>query len=106
MQVSTLILQQDLKCSLLLPIRVSLGLFVQYPDATVNQVIAYSIFNTYLQSRLKTLGLSRLQIVLLLQWVMAMGNVRHTTKGNLSAMFVPALEAYSFATTWVYVKSQ
>jgi hypothetical protein len=91
MQVPTLIVQQDLEGSPLLPVGVSLGLFSQYLGATVSQVVAGSILNTYLRRALGDAGLSEPQIGLLLQGGTA--HVRETT------------EAYNFAITRVYVRS-
>ena len=103
MQVSTLILQQELQGSPLLPIGVSLGLFAQYLGATISQVIAGSIFNTYLRSALRDAGLSELQIGLLLQSGTA--HVRQTTETYFLDLFAQVLEAYNFAITRVYVRS-
>lgn len=101
MQVSTLILQQDLEGSPLLSVGVSLGLFAQYLGATISQVIAGSIFNTYLRSALADAGLSQTQIGLLLQTGTA--RVRQTTEAYFPELFAPVLAAYSYAITRVYV---
>lgn len=101
MQVTTLILQQDLEGSPLLPVGVSLGLFSQYLGATVSQVIAGSIFNTSLRGALGDAGLSQAQIGLLLQ--AGTGHVRETTEHYFPDLFVPVLDAYNHAITRVYV---
>jgi hypothetical protein len=78
--VSTLILQQELEGSPLLPVGVSLGLFAQYGQylgATDSQLIAGSIFNTYLRSALGDASLSETQVGVRLQADTA--QVRQTT---------------------------
>ena len=102
MQVTTLILQQDLEGSPLLPVGVSLGLFAQYLGATVSQVIAGSIFNTSLRGALGDTGLSQAQIRLLLQ--AGTGHVRETTQQYFPDLFVLVLDAYNYAITRVYVR--
>jgi hypothetical protein len=101
MQLSTLILQQDLDGSPLLPIGVSIGLFAQYLGATVSQVIAGSIFNSYLESALKDTGLGPRVIGALLQGGLA--NVRRTTEQHFPELIGPVLTAYNHAITRVYV---
>jgi hypothetical protein len=103
MQVPTLIIQQDLEGSPLLPVGVSLGLFSQYLGATVSQVVAGSILNTYLRRALGDAGLSEPQIGLLLQGGTA--HVRETTEAYMPDLFAPVLDAYNFAITRVYVRS-
>lgn len=101
LQVSTLILQQDLEGSPLLPVGVSLGLFSQYLGATVSQVIAGSIFNTHLRSALSDAGVSPVQVGALLQGGTA--HVRQTIDKFFPELFEPVLEAYNLAITKVYV---
>jgi hypothetical protein len=101
MQVPTLVLQQDLEGHPMLPVGVSMGLFSQYLGATVNQVIAGSVFNSYLKSSLKDKGLAPRQIALLLAGGTV--NVRVTTNRAFPELLEPVLEAYNFAITRVYV---
>ncbi|KAM7219425.1 Major facilitator superfamily domain containing protein [Rhypophila decipiens] len=100
MQVPTLVLQQDLEHSPLMSIGVSMGLFSQYFGASVEQVIAGSIFNTYLKSRLHELSLDDAQIGFLLR--AGTINVRRTAEEFLPDMVDELLEAYNFAITRVY----
>jgi hypothetical protein len=102
MQVPTLILQQELEGSVLLPVGVSLGLFSQYLGATISQVVAGSIFNTYLRSALRDAGINELQIGLLLQGGTA--HVRQTVEMSFPDLLVPVLTAYNFAINKVYVR--
>lgn len=101
MQVPTLILQQELEGSPLLPIGVSLGLFSQYLGATVSQVVAGSIFNTSLRRGLDEAGLTEKQVGLLLQSGTA--HVRQTVEATFPDLLVPILGAYNFAISRVYV---
>lgn len=82
-------------------IGVSMGLFSQYFGTSVEQVIAGSVFNTYLKSRLRELLLSEAQIGLLLS--AGTINVRRTAEENFPDMVDPVLEAYNFGVTRVYV---
>ncbi|KAK3901283.1 major facilitator superfamily-domain-containing protein [Staphylotrichum tortipilum] len=100
MQVSTLILQQELEGSPLLPVGVSLGLFSQYLGATVSQVVAGSIFNTSLRRAFSEAGLGEEQVGLLLQSGTA--HVRQAVETAFPDLLVPVLDAYNFAISRVY----
>ncbi|KAK7934882.1 major facilitator superfamily domain-containing protein [Apiospora marii] len=101
MQVPTLVLQQDLEKSPLMSIGVSMGFFSQYFGASVEQVIAGSIFNTYLKKRLRELSLDDHQIGFLL--ASGTAHVRQTAEHYFPDPVDPILEAYSYAITRVYV---
>lgn len=101
MQVSTLILQQDLQDSPLMSIGVSLGLFAQYLGASVNQVIAGSVFNTYLRRSLRDIPLDDQQIGILLRGGTV--DVRRTAGQYFPELVDPILESYNYAITRVYV---
>ncbi|KAK8046965.1 MFS transporter [Apiospora saccharicola] len=101
MQVPTLVLQQDPEKSPLMSIGVSMGLFSQYFGASVEQVIAGSIFNTYLKKRLRDISLGDCQIGFLL--TSGTAHVRQTAEQNFPDLIDPILEAYNYAFARVYV---
>ncbi|KAK7954144.1 MFS transporter [Apiospora saccharicola] len=100
MQVPTLVLQQDPEKSPLMSIGVSMGLFSQYFGASVEQVIAGSIFNTYLKKRLRDISLGDCQIGFLL--TSGTAHVRQTAEQNFPDLIDPILEAYNYAFARVY----
>lgn len=100
MQVPTLIMQQTLDGHPMLPIGVSMLLFSQYLGATVNQVIAGSVFNAYLRSSLEDRGVDGRQIAQLLAGGTI--HVEETAKEYFPELLKPVLESYNHAITRVY----
>lgn len=103
MQVPTLIMQQTLDGHPMLPIGVSMLLFSQYLGATVNQVIAGSVFNAYLRSSLEDRGVNDRQIAQLLAGGTI--HVEETAKEYFPELLKPVLESYNHAITRVYVRA-
>ncbi|KAI2618827.1 putative MFS transporter [Hypoxylon sp. NC1633] len=98
MQMPSLIIQLALKdAPHLVPIGISLAMFVQYLGVTVVQVIGGTIFNTFLSQALAQAGLTPLQRQLLLQG--GTKDVRNITMQNFPDLFVPVLESYNYAIT-------
>lgn len=103
MQMSSLAVQLELRnCPDLVPIGISLVIFVQYLGSTFFQVIAGTIFSSQLKKQLIShAGLTTSQMSLLLDG----GNrsVREITSQNFPTLLRPILEAYNSAITKVFV---
>ncbi|KAI1381779.1 putative MFS transporter [Hypoxylon crocopeplum] len=98
MQIPSLIIQLALKDQPnLVPIGISLAIFVQYLGVSVIQVIGGTIFNTFLNQELTQVGLSPSQKRLLLQG--GTRNVRNVTMEYFPELFVPVLNSYNYAIT-------
>lgn len=102
MQMSSLRVQLDLKDSpVLVPVGMALVMFVQQLGATVIQVVAGTVFNSQLSSRLGGFGLSPSQIRLLLG--AGTTGIRKVAEKDFAELMDPILEAYNAAITRVFV---
>ncbi|KAL2106344.1 hypothetical protein VUR80DRAFT_6873 [Thermomyces stellatus] len=101
MQMSSLRVQLDLKDSpVLVPVGMALVMFVQQLGATVIQVVAGTVFNSQLSSRLGGFGLSPSQIRLLLG--AGTTGIRKVAEKDFAELMDPILEAYNAAITRVF----
>lgn len=102
MQMSSLRVQLELKDSPeLVPVGVALVMFVQQLGATVIQVIAGTVFNSQLSSRLGGLGLAPGETRSLLG--AGITGIRKVAEADFPRLLDPILEAYNAAITRVFV---